>query len=153
MFKTNDNKSGGEAYPHGGISPEEIIVPWWVLERDWQRPEIGVTIRGRSVAGRPGQATVKVINTGDVSMTLAWVDLRRPKGAAQLIEVNLVVAPRSQAQATIGIDPWPTPAEVDELTAEAVFHLTSGKRCDMPVSLELDSEEMYGRDNILEDLV
>ena len=153
MFKTNDNKSGGEAYPHGGISPEEIIVPWWVLERDWKIPKIAVTIRGRSVAGRPGEANVKVINTGDVSMKLAWVELRRPKGAAQLIEVNLVIAPRSSAQLTIGIDPWPTPAEVGDLTAEAVFHLTSGKRFDVSVSLELDSEEMYSRDNILEDLV
>jgi len=153
MFRTNDNKSGGEAYPHGGISPEEIIVPWWVLERDWQTPEIGVTIRGRSVAGRQGQATVQVVNTGDVSLTLAWIDLRRPKGAAQLMEVDLVVAPRSPAQAALTIDPWPTPAEAGELTAEAAFQLTSGKRFNAPVDIKLESEEIYGRDNILEDLL
>lgn len=153
MFRTNDNKSGGEVYPHGGLSPEEIIVPWWVLERDWQAPEIVVTLRGRGVAGRSGQATVQVVNTGDVSLTLAWIELRRPKGQPQSIDVNLAVAPRSQAATTLDIDTWPTPAEADELTAEAVLRLTSGKRFDVSVAVELESEVMYGRDNILEDLL
>lgn len=153
MFKTNDNKSGGEAYPHGGLSPEEIIVPWWVLERDWQAPEIIVTLRGRGVAGRPGQASVQVVNTGDVSLTLAWVELRRPKGQAQVIDVNLVIAPRSQATTTLDIDAWPTPAEAEELIAEAALRLTSGKRIDVSVGIELESEAMYDRDNILEDLL
>ena len=153
MFRTNDNKSGGEAYPHGGISPEEIIVPWWVLERDWQTPQIVVTLRGRGVAGRPGQATVQVVNTGDVSMTLAWVELRRPKGEAQLVDANLVVAPRSQAQAALDIDLWPTPAEAAELTAEATLQLSGGKRFTVQATVELVSEELYRRDNILEDLL
>jgi len=153
MFKTNDNKSGGEAYPHGGISPEEIIVPWWVLERDWQVPEMTVTMTGRSIAGRKGQATVTVMNPGDVAVTLAWIDLRHPKGESQLSDVKLVVGPRSKETVTLDIDPWPTPTEAGEMTAEAVFQLASGKRFDVPVVIELASEEMYGRDNILEDLV
>ena len=69
------------------------------------------------------------------------------------MDVNLVVAPRSQATTTLDVDNWPTPAEAEELTAEAALRLTSGKRIDVSVGIELESEVMYDRDNILEDLL
>ncbi|GIV81904.1 MAG: hypothetical protein KatS3mg051_1258 [Anaerolineae bacterium] len=33
-FLTNDGKQGSERYAHGGLFPEEVLVPWIELERD-----------------------------------------------------------------------------------------------------------------------
>lgn len=30
-FYTNDGKTGVEFYPHGGVYPEEVIIPWLVF--------------------------------------------------------------------------------------------------------------------------
>jgi len=152
MFKTNDNRAGGEAYPHGGLSPEEVIVPWWVLERGWQPPHVAITVRGRGIAGGQGQAAIYVTNPGDLSLTLDRLNLHGPRGAEHVTDVDLAVRPRDKAESAITIAPWPSPADAEGWTAEATLLLSSGKRFTVQPTVELTSEEMYGRDNILEDL-
>ena len=70
-----------------------------------------------------------------------------------MLDVNLTIGPRAKAEAVLELDPWPTPAEADELAAEAAITMSSGKQFAVEVDIALASEEMYGRDNILEDLL
>ena len=69
------------------------------------------------------------------------------------MDVNLAIGPRAKAESAIPIAPWPSPADATGWTAEATLQLSGGKRFTIQPTVELISEEMYGRDNILEDLV
>lgn len=152
MFKTNDNKSGSELYPHGGASPEEVIVPWLVLQRDWKELEIPITISGRGVAGRPGQAHIKAMNINDVKLTIAHIRLRLSDGELRTHDLQLTVKPYDEAEAFIELDSWPTEVQNEGATAVATIRLPAGQQYNLPIKLDLETEEMYRRDNILEDL-
>src|SRR5690606_23830282 len=45
-FTPANNARGLEAYPHGGLFPEEVIVPWVTMETQVEAPEISVSARG-----------------------------------------------------------------------------------------------------------
>lgn len=51
-FETNDGRGGQERYPHGGLYPEEIIVPWLALAGDYEAPQATVRCTGKA-ARRP----------------------------------------------------------------------------------------------------
>lgn len=152
MFMTNDNKTGSELFPHGGASPEEIIVPWWVFERDWQMPGVVVTVIGKGMAGGKGQFVAQMMNPSDVGLTLSRLHVRWPNGDIRNHEIGLSVGPRSIGRFELDIEPWPSQAEAELLTANASLQLPDGKRFEVPMTLKLESEELYRRDNILEDL-
>lgn len=152
MFKTNDNKTGSELFPHGGVAPEEVIIPWWVFERDWQMPKVAITVTGKGTAGGKGQFIVQVMNPSDVRIIISRLHVRWPNGDIRDREIELSVDPRSADKLELEIEPWPSQAEAESLTATASLRLPDGKRFDEPVSMKLESEELYRRDNILEDL-
>jgi hypothetical protein len=152
MFKTNDKKKGSEAFPHGGAFPEEVIVPWMVLERDWELPLLTASINGKAAAGKPGEASLSITNPADVNLKIAEVTLQVLSGAARTVEVAAGIKPRSKRTLAIGLDLWPTSADIGAMTGHAIVQLPTGRRFEVPLTVNLESEEMYRRDTLLEDL-
>ena len=153
MFYTNDAKRGSEKFPHGGLYPEEVIVPWIEFARDWVIPEIEITIKGSGAAGRREQASVHLVNVCEIPLTLQSLRVRLARKDVDVLPgPAIVVPPQSPADFMITLDPWPTGAELDTMTARVTFALPTGKTFESTVSLSLESKELYQRDNILEDL-
>lgn len=153
MFRTNDGKAGSEAYPHGGVTPEEVIVPWLVFQRDWKEPELVITLGGNGIGGQKGRARIRVMNLGDAELTILHVTLRLSDNESSEHDLGMIVKPRSTEEGIVELDPWPTEAEYRAATALATIELPAGQRFSTSVKLELVTEEMYRRDNILEDLL
>ena len=53
-FYNNDGSGGSEVYPHGGLFPEEVIVPWVVFMRDKVKPMIDFSFSGDGRARMAG---------------------------------------------------------------------------------------------------
>lgn len=52
-FVTQDGKRGQDVFPHGGVFPEEVLIPWWVLGRDINLAPL--------YAELPGTSTVPIL--------------------------------------------------------------------------------------------
>lgn len=152
MFLTNDGKAGSEAYPHGGASPEEVIVPWLVFHRDWQVPDVSITLIGSGVAGRKGEARLQVTNLSDLPLTISRITLHFADSTSHVHELKVTINPRDNNGISVTLDPWPTEAEYEKATAQAAICLPAGQQFNIPIKLDLTVEELYRRDNILEDL-
>lgn len=150
-FQTNDQRGGSELYPHGGLFPEEVILPWLAFARDVKEPQLEIFISGAGTARKQGALQVHVVNMDNRLVYIRQVTLQFAL-TSQSIGVNWAVWPQSDDQFVYELDPWPSAEDVRAVKAEVKVGLNNQLTFDMPAKVELQSEDMYRRDNILEDL-
>ena len=151
-FRTNDGKTGSEWYPHGGLYPEEVIVPWIELVRDATMPAVTVTLRGSGQAGQSGQFILQLRNPGDISVTAVALSLLIA-GQPFKLPINQAITPYSEQTFTLSWSSWLKRAEVSQTTVTLSLQLPNGLSFTVPIANpEIESIEMYRRDNNLGDL-
>ena len=153
-FKDNNNRAGTELFPHGGIFPEEVILPWIVLARDMVQPEVTINIRGNGRARREGTFHVMIINKSDVEVTLEGFTITLRTGAMIVLDAEQRISARSQAKIELPYNPWPSAGELETVQATSRIRLSNKMVYEYEVDVSMDSEDIYIRpkDNILEDL-
>lgn len=153
MFKTNDNKSGMELSPHGGVAPEEVIIPWLVWERDWAAPDVLIQATGQAVTGQVGQLSLKVTNPTDIIITVTQLELLLSDHGRQEIELQSSINARTSVEIDLTVNPWPTKRQLQDCTAAVTIRLPAGRQFEVRFKPELNASEMYQRDDdILGDL-
>lgn len=152
IFRTNDGKTGSEWYPHGGLYPEEVIVPWIELVRDATMPDITATLSGSGHAGLSGQFTLQLRNPGDIPVTAVALSVLI-NGRPASLPIDQVIDPYSEQTFTLSWSPWPGQAEASRMTLTLNLQLPNGLAFTITIANPgIESIEMYRRDNILGDL-
>ena len=150
-FLTNDNRGGSELYAHGGLYPEEVIVPWLVFARDVKEPQVTVSISGIGTARKTAELQVAVMNADNRQVLVQQLELLIG-GKPQILAVEWAIPSQSERSFLYELDSWPSAEEVTTLKAEVKVSLSNKLVFVMPAEIALQSEDMYRRDNILEDL-
>lgn len=152
-FRTNDGKGGIEVYPHGGLFPEEVIVPWMVFARDVEMPKLTLSILGDGVAGKHGQLVLHVSNLSDVRLMLEEVQLRFPSQGLRTVPHTATLDPRMVEHYTLDLEPWPTADDARQTRAHVRVRLPNGLAFEIETQATIQSQDMYDRgENILEGL-
>ncbi|MBP8002226.1 MAG: hypothetical protein KA314_09195 [Chloroflexi bacterium] len=151
-FRTNDGKTGSEWYPHGGLYPEEVIVPWVELIRDMSLPRLTVQLKGSGQAGQSGTLILLVRNPETIPITAVKLTVAGG-GNSHVITINQDVAAYKEEQYRLTLPMWPAKANIRQLAAHLHVQLPNRLPFTVPVKdIQLDSIEMYHRDDILGDL-
>ena len=151
-FVTSDGRGGEEWFPHGGLFPEEVLVPWIELERDLAVPAPVVVIKGEGRAYGSGTLEVVVTNIASIPLELQEVLLgfRQRKVT---VRIGQTVGPSSKVTISRPIELWPAPQDCREVQARLTYRLPSGIHRSTPVAeINLKSRPLYEQANILEDL-
>lgn len=152
-FVGNDNRGGREAFPHGGLFPEEVIIPWIVFSRDAVRPRIDLTLSGEGKARGNGTLVFQVINMSDIELTVKDFVLRFRNGSERRIEINQILGSRQETRIERKLDSWPSPSELSALRGYAKIIQPNGLSFDYSIMIDIKSKDIYDRgENILEDL-
>ena len=69
-FRDSKGNAGSEIYPHGGMFPEEVVIPWIIFARDYVKPEIEIIVSGEGTARKKGMLEIHVINKSDMNVIL-----------------------------------------------------------------------------------
>jgi hypothetical protein len=146
-FLTADGSGGSELYPHGGLFPEEIIVPWIEYVRDATAPEMSITIRGSGQAGQAGTLLVEIANTGMIPGTVVAIQV-----GPLIIDVGRRVDSLESKTFEVAVSSWPSSKSISSNLKQAIVQVSSGIRFELPVRVVLNSEEMYAQEDILEGL-
>jgi hypothetical protein len=152
-FLRNDGRKGKEIFSHGGIFPEEVIVPWIVLARDVKRPEIDIKITGRARAGKTGTLQIFYTNLGDVEIALHALELHTGADAPRKLKLDVQVLPRSSETYLVELPVWPGSANAAKLKAIIMASQSNQVVFEITAQVELQSDEMYQQENPLEDLL
>ncbi len=152
-FYTADGRTGSEIHAHGGLTPEEVMIPWFVALRDFQAPELEVQIDGQGRAEATGQLNITVTNIGAVAVTCTSVVLHFANGRVQTLQLQLPCGPSDHVMHTVEMAGWPTIASTHDVTATVTVELPNGQAYTLDAAqVALTSEEMYTRSDILEGL-
>jgi len=151
-FRGNDGRTGIELYPHGGLFPEEVIVPWIVLARDHARPQVDITISGQGRAGRSGILQVKVLNLSDIELHLEEVILSFRSSGERKLEVKLGIGAHAKTEHQVELSPWPSAADLQHTSAIVRMRQSNQLIFEFQAQVNIQSVDMYVQSsNILED--
>lgn len=138
--------------PHGGLSPEEVLLPWTVYVRDLSFQLPTITAAGQGTSEHPGSLILTLVHTNSVPLVI-----ERLSGslARKLPEwVPWTVAPQSSESRTVHLSSWPKESALAALTLRATVRTGQGQSQEILVKLNLETEELYTATNdILGDLL
>lgn len=140
------DRSGYEPFPHGGLFPEEAIVPWFVFHRDAQRPNLLIAVKGSGEAEATGTLTIDITNPSQVSLECIAVSLSHQPDAQTRIHQN--ISPVGKGEFELRLAPWPTKADLP-LKATLLLRQPNGAIFDVAVEAEIDVMSLYERDDTL----
>jgi len=151
-FLMSDGKAGQEAFAHGGLFPEEVIIPWIAFVRDDTKPNIKVRVTGRADAGKPGTLMIAVTNLSDVDVALTVVDLDFG-GRKERLDIEFDIPRQSAEQLGLDIQQWPSNAELGMSRCNCQIMQPNGLVFAVDAVIDIQSDEMYRSESILEDLL
>lgn len=153
-FRGSDDRTGSEHYPHGGLFPEEVIVPWFVLARDDEIPNIEVVITGKGRARKSGVLHLKILNLGDLDLTLEQVAISIRDQLIKTFDISREIKARSDQEIQLQLESWPSHTEINDTGALVQVRPPDQRVYEIPVKVEIQSEDIYTRrEDILEDLI
>jgi len=146
-FLTSDGKSGNEAYSHGGLYPEEVVIPWQEYVRYIVRPKLDAIVRGSGQSAARGTLELEVINS---SLSPLWVETLEILAADQTlgtVKIDQEIGAHDKISAQIQVSWWPTvkqkPLLVGKLQA---LQVSENLRFHYECSVDLQVKEMYSTD-------
>jgi hypothetical protein len=152
-FLTIDGKTGEELFPHGGMYPEEVLVPWCEVDRDAEPPNVLCKASGSARESRKGEVSLLFVNAGQVDVKILSAEFQFcDKPLVQLL-LNEVLPRQHQVVVKEIIDPWPTPTDLRAAIGVARLRLPVGDEIDIAITLELCSEGFQERQDIMGDLL
>lgn len=151
-FQTNDQRGGSELFAHGGLFPEEVIVPWISYARDAVAPLVELSISGTGIARQKGELEISLVNMDQQTVVISQLRFELPSGGRGVV-VEFECGPKSSEVFTLPFEPWFSADEAESVSAEVQVRLRNGLAFDIDAEISIESEDMYRRDNILEDLI
>jgi len=150
-FLNNDGTGGADLFPHGGVWPEEVIVPWLEFQRDATPPQIDGTITGTGVEGREGTVELQFTNSSAVELEILSV-LMAGDAWEYSLEANRKVPPKDALAFSCRLNPWPSASKIRRLTAKCVVRQPTGDKFVVNLGIHLTSQSFQKRDELLDDL-
>ncbi|GGL18956.1 hypothetical protein [Deinococcus radiotolerans] len=151
-FVDSAGRGGQVICPHGGLSPEEVLLPWVVYVRDLAFHLPVVTAEGEGRAEDVGTFTLTLTNPNSVPLTVER--LGGSLGTQVTDWAAWIVPPQSQANISVTLASWPKSAVLSTLTLKVSVRAPQGTAQDVSVTMNLKSEELYTSTNdILGDLL
>lgn len=151
-FVASDGKRGRVEFAHGGLFPEEVIVPWIELVRRQALPEVECTARGKARPSFEGTITLKFANQHSQPVTVHEFRLEIRPEDIRAVPLQGRLAAYSAIELEARLPQWPSYEQLAGAAARVVCRLESGFEFTVPVTLRLEAEQMYKRHNMLEDL-
>ena len=151
-FLAGDGRTGTERFAHGGLFPEEVIVPWIEFGRDLQTPSVVAELRGKAKENTEGVMQVVIRNPGDFPLVVVVIDLHFGSLLSQQIPTNERVGPWDTKPISIPFKQWPTTEQISAASARVTLRTPGGEEFTIAATIALESEGFYVRRDILGDL-
>jgi hypothetical protein len=139
-----------EISTHGGLFPEEVVIPWMVFERNIEKPNIEFVFSGAGRATLPGKIFVSVINPSTIDLLIIRVEINFGGDTNFSIELMKDMPGMKKTEFEIDIPTWPSSEQVSLGNAQFTVILPSGEEFGVSPSLAgISVTELYTRDKSL----
>jgi len=151
-FVNDDGSGGADWFPHGGVWPEEVIIPWLEFQRDAEPPHVAGRLVGKGVEGRDGEIEINLTNTSSLEVDVLSVSIEGD-GLAFQWAIDQTLPSRDTETYIHRMSPWPSMTRIARLRARCVLRQPTGDEFSIDLELNLLSESMQKRHAALDDLL
>ncbi|MBT9394809.1 hypothetical protein KLP40_16705 [Hymenobacter sp. NST-14] len=154
LKKEGSARGGTELFPHGGVWPEEVVVPWFEFGRaEAEAPLITATLSGAAPAGRSGIATLELLNPSVRTLTLRELHVRLGNKQTQILPLAGSCPGLQTLSVSVQLPDWPDSAQLQTAQAKVLLQTTDLQEHTCSVGLNLRNTGLQDRtDDILADL-
>ena len=146
-------QSGRDNFQHGGLWPEEVVVPWLTLVRDAEPVRLTGQVAGRARPGQWGTLRVQLINSTARPVRIRMVRMTGLSPTPVELPVDVTLGALQTEDLALTLPDWPTQLQTANVRTEAVVALPDGQEASFPLATTLTSDEMQIRPtDILGDL-
>lgn len=146
-FKTGDGKQKSEFFPHGGLFPEEVIIPWIVFERNVPKPDIEITVSGEGQTNRPAALSILVTNSSRINLTIKEVEVNFGIDKVTIHSVEQLINKYKTEEINFEIASWPSSEQKMSGQLHVIIRLPDGDEIEyLPTLEEVKITEIYTRD-------
>ncbi len=145
-------RGGGESFPHGGMFPEEVVVPWIVLQRDARELLLQAQASGNDKPGARGVILIEIENPNPVRLQVLGLRLRLGARDERTIEVEAQAPPFDTFTLEVPLEPWPQGGPARAASGSLLLARPDGQEFEVAIAMSLDSKELQSRDDILGDM-
>lgn len=134
-----NDQAGYDPYPHGGLFPEEVVVPWFVFVRDAKTPVLDIVISGKGEAKHVGSLTIAIVNTSQTALECLSISFSH----GVQVSGNWQIPPLGKTHFEFSLKPWPTRSERENLMANLVFRQPDGNTFVRRVIPQIQVDVLY----------
>lgn len=110
-FLSAGGKRGAEGFTHGGLYPEEVVVPWLVYVKEAPPPNVECKALVTGVAGREGQLILEIANRESNPLLAGSLELQLEGELWRSLKVGLEVKPLSKGEVPLILAKLPSKAQ------------------------------------------
>jgi hypothetical protein len=151
-FVNNDGSTGTDWFPHGGVWPEEVIIPWLEFQRDIEPPSVHGRISGSGIEGREGDIEIYLTNSSPLELEVISVSIEGGEVTYEFpIKQKL---PALDAKAiTRRLSSWPSVNAIGKMSAKCFLRQPTGDTLAIKLALSITGESLQKRNADLDDLL
>jgi len=140
--RPDGSQAGGTAnFSHGGIWPEEVVVPWFTLARDVLPVRLTGTVAGRARVGTTGRITLHITHHGDQPVRARCLTLAGAAGALRESALEAQVPGHQTLTLEASLADWPTGLQLHTAQPSIVVQLADGQEMAFDLTNELSADE------------
>jgi hypothetical protein len=151
MFVAEGSRGGGEGFAHGGIHPEEVVVPWLMYVQDVRAPRLRCRATVSGQVGKAGRLRLEITNLEEHRVVVNALQLLMSGQEWQRLPVEQELEALSTFSTELALPMLPTKAQWKEVRA-----LLHGRVHNIPFEAESElveeTREMYRKKDLLEEL-
>jgi hypothetical protein len=154
LKKEGSSRGGTELFPHGGVWPEEVVVPWFEFGRaEAEAPLITATLSGAAPAGRSAIATLELHNPSIRTLALRELRLQFGSRPPQVIPLSASCPGLQVMTITVRLAEWPDSAQLQTAQTKLLLQTPDLQEHTFSVTLKLSNTGLQDRaEDILADL-
>lgn len=146
-------RAGIEKFAHGGIFPEEVVVPWLVFGRDVGPIHLQAELKGKGRAGREGVAMLRLSNSSNCALTLEGLEIGYGAQTETIALEAAVLGRYNNLEVEVKIPIWPSVNPAREAIITLNLRAPDGRLVQSAVTAELQVAELQTREDVLGDLI
>ncbi|MDK1030276.1 MAG: hypothetical protein QGD96_13260 [Anaerolineae bacterium] len=145
-FLTSDGRKGNEPFPHGGLSPEEVLIPWFEFTRGRALIHLDVELNGKGEEGKSEKGILIIRNSSDVHIKVTALTC---KIIGMTCPIEADIGPFQKREIDIIIPNWPSKLELSDLFMSLKYLLPDGQPVEHKFQPNLEAESIYEKPDIL----
>jgi hypothetical protein len=154
-FVQQDGRGGRVNYTHGGVFPEEVLIPWWSYLVNVRVEPPRVELTGLGIASQQGTIDLTITNITQIPLYIERLEIRFSDTHEVPLALDIQLSPLSRSEIrSVPLAPWPSQREIENAEAYLHYYLPNGRLEVLTIKpVALQTRELYAvSNNPLEDL-